>query len=174
MFGLKKIDFNSFVGIGLFCVVAFAVFFVDSATKRIAIEHVGFGKSLHILPFLDFTSVWNVGVSFGMMGSVGSYFLVAIASIIVMCLLWFAISSNNIYTGLCLAFVVGGALGNIRDRTLYGAVYDFIDFHMWQYHFPVFNFADMAITLGLFIYMILSEPIVSVLKIKLGVVCDEC
>ncbi|MDP1670801.1 MAG: signal peptidase II [Alphaproteobacteria bacterium] len=114
-------------------------------------------QNIPILPFLDLTMVWNRGVSFGMLQTDSGYgraaligFTLAI-SIAVLVWLW---RNHDILNATALGGILGGALGNIYDRLVYGAVADFFDFHVLGYHWYVFNVADAGISVGVILLLI--------------------
>lgn len=105
--------------------------------------------SIEILPFFNIVMVWNEGVSFGMLGNLGPWPLIAVSfaiSAIFVVWMWRACAWQQL---LSSAMIVGGALGNIIDRLRFGAVADFLDFHAFGWHYPAFNLADSCITLGI-------------------------
>lgn len=112
---------------------------------------------LEVLPFLNFTMVWNKGISFGALrsddGGLGRWLLVAFAFGITAVLIYWAYKNTRpILTG-ALGLLIGGALGNAIDRVRFAAVVDFIDFS--KLYFPwVFNVADAAITVGVLLLML--------------------
>ena len=108
-------------------------------------------KPLVVLPFLNMVVVWNRGVSFGLFSHdwVGAPWVLsalAVAIVVLMCV-WLTRAQRRL-TALALGAIIGGAIGNVIDRARFGAVYDFIDFHYAGWHWPAFNLADSAITLG--------------------------
>lgn len=105
-----------------------------------------------VLPVLDFVLVWNRGVSFGM-GNTGSIWstvgFAAIAIIVAAVLLIWMSRTSKILLAIALGLIVGGAIGNLLDRLRFGAVTDFLYFHVPGFTwFPAFNVADSAITVG--------------------------
>ena len=95
--------------------------------------------------------VWNRGVSFGMFsdaGSAGPLILTCLAIAVVIGLIYWLRQAEGWGTLIGLGLVIGGALGNVIDRIRFGAVVDFLDFHIAQYHWPAFNVADAAICVG--------------------------
>lgn len=114
--------------------------------------------------FFDLVLVMNRGVSFGMLGGAPSW--VASALIVFAILLAVALGiwmwrAENMLLGLSLGLVVGGAIGNVIDRIRFGAVVDFLDFYVGNYHWPAFNVADSAITVGVILLILdslKSEP----------------
>jgi signal peptidase II len=114
-------------------------------------------QRIPVTGFFDLVLVYNRGVSFGMLGNAPSW---ASAALIVFALLLsLALSiwmwrADTLLLGTALGFVVGGAIGNVIDRFVHGAVVDFLDFHAAGYHWPAFNVADSAITIGVVILII--------------------
>ena len=108
-------------------------------------------EDIKLLPFLNIVFVRNTGVSFGMFsewGILGRYFF-SIFSIVVGCLLiLLAIFSDTKVFRTSLGLISSGALGNAIDRVYFGGVIDFIDFFIYNFHWPAFNFADIFITVG--------------------------
>ena len=110
-----------------------------------------------ILPFFNFVVVWNQGVSFGMLrnnAEYGPYLLIALSLIIAIGFLGWMFKTDNSVHRIGIACVIGGAIGNVIDRFRFGAVFDFLDFHLFGYHWPAFNIADSAIVIGVSILMI--------------------
>ena len=136
------------LGLGL----AAAVVVVDQISKWWIVEHVMQPpRSITVTPFFNLVMGWNRGVSFGMLNSdqaISAWMLSAFAlAIVVVLLVWMARDDRAICTA-ALGLVIGGALGNVVDRVRFGAVADFLDFHAFGYHWPAFNAADTAISLG--------------------------
>ncbi|MBI1327584.1 MAG: signal peptidase II [Alphaproteobacteria bacterium] len=108
------------------------------------------------LPFLDFVVVWNEGVSFGFLKTgheQQALILTIFTSLIALAFfigLFFTKRNVSFY---CFVLVIAGALGNIWDRVRFGAVYDFIDFHIGNWHYPAFNIADSAIVIAVAILL---------------------
>ncbi|MBT4770382.1 MAG: signal peptidase II [Rhodospirillaceae bacterium] len=110
-----------------------------------------------LLPFFNLVLVKNFGVSFGMFAGLGAIWpLVAIALVIMGGLTYWLRSVENRLLATGLGFVIGGAAGNVIDRFRYGAVIDFLDFHAAGWHWPAFNLADAAITVGAAIILLES------------------
>ena len=106
---------------------------------------------IEVTPFFNLRSVWNPGVSFGMLPAndeVGRYALIGFALLVVIILVVWLFRTNSRLLGTAIGLVIGGAIGNVVDRVFHGAVYDFLDFHAYGYHFYTFNIADTAISLG--------------------------
>jgi signal peptidase II len=112
---------------------------------------------LEILPFLDLVYAWNYGISFGLFKQYyqySNYALLISNSFIVIYLISLLLKSESKLALYGLIFIIGGALGNLIDRIIRGAVFDFIYFNYQEFGFPAFNLADSFITIGaaIFIY----------------------
>ena len=106
---------------------------------------------IRVAPFFNLVLGWNRGVSFGILNTdsaVAPWLLVLIASAIVVVLVVWLAKAESRFVAVALGFVMGGAAGNVIDRVRFGAVADFLDFHAFSYHWPAFNVADSAITVG--------------------------
>lgn len=106
-------------------------------------------SQVEILPFFNLTMVWNEGVSFGMFQGSGAFLLVGLSFLIVAALSFWLLRAESWTQTIGLALAIGGALGNIFDRLRFGAVADFFDFYIGQWHYPAFNIADCGIVLGI-------------------------
>jgi signal peptidase II len=112
-----------------------------------------------IAPFLNFILRWNPGVSFSFLSNhdiITPTVLLAFNSIVVLGLCIWMVRTKDFVTQMPMALVIGGALGNILDRILYGAVIDFIDFHINTWHFAVFNIGDSFISVGMFLLVLIT------------------
>lgn len=108
-------------------------------------------RVIEVLPFFDLRLAWNPGISFSMFNS-GEPTTIAILVTLQLCIvalmLWWLRQAETLWMKIGIGFIVGGAIGNIIDRLHYGMVVDFLDFFAAGYHFPTFNLADSAITVG--------------------------
>ena len=134
-------------------IIVLAVFFFDRVTKiyLINLQSTGTDVDFYILPFLNFFLVWNTGIGFGLISlESSSYYhvLTTIIGLINVVLIYLLFKVKNIYAYL-LALIIGGSLGNLLDRIYYSAVPDFIDVHIGNFHWFIFNVADIFITLGI-------------------------
>lgn len=144
--------------LGLFIAAAVVVF--DQATKLV-IVHVVMdpSRTIEVTPFFNIVLVWNRGISFGLL-SAGSawmpWLLSGVAIVIAGALLVWLTRVETRLTAAALGLVIGGAVGNVIDRVFYArqAVTDFLDFHVGGYHWPAFNVADSAITVGVGLLLI--------------------
>ncbi len=110
-------------------------------------------QNIEIFPFLNITFVRNTGISFGLFSDGGifnRYFFTALAMIIGTILFIIALFNPEKLIQISLLFISGGAIGNAIDRVYFGGVIDFIDFFIYNIHWPAFNFADIFITVGVF------------------------
>ena len=142
--------------------IIFSIFIIDRITKIYVISVNGKNsyEDLYSSKFLNINLIWNEGIAFGLFSFNQNNLynlLTLIISIIIIVILKMIINSYGIKKyGLIMIF--GGALGNLFDRIFYKAVPDFIDFHIGEFHWFVFNVADIFITIGVII-MILFESV---------------
>jgi len=155
--------------------ISFVVVIIDQITKMIAEGSLELlqngGESYPVIPHLNFTLAYNYGAAFSMLGS-GEvwqrWFLTVLALVVsIVILIWLAkLKSTEKWTAISLSLVLGGAIGNLIDRILYGRVIDFIDVYAnWDvfflsrwpdgfFHFATFNVADIAINIGAVILVV--------------------
>ena len=147
--------------------VAGATFVLDQASKMLLLYGLGLvhtpGSPLEVLPFFNLVMVWNPGISLGLFpaSSVeGTVFLATFQMIAVGVLGWWLWFVRKQTLAIGLGMVIGGALGNLIDRLVYGRVADFFQLHAFGYSFYVFNVADAAITFGVLglLYDALAKP----------------
>ncbi len=132
--------------------LAALVIALDQATKWwILLSVMQPPRMIEITPFFNLVLTWNRGVSFGLFntGSVAGPWILSGLAIAVVALLvvWLSRAGGWFVIG-ALGLIIGGALGNVIDRAVHRAVVDFLDFHWAGYHWPAFNVADSAITVG--------------------------
>ena len=114
-------------------------------------------NDIKLLSLLNIVFVRNTGISFGMLsdsGLLGKYFFSTFSLVVGIFLVVLAIFSEKRLLSISLSLVAAGAFGNAIDRIYFGGVIDFIDFFIYSYHWPAFNFADIFITLGVVILLI--------------------
>ena len=110
-----------------------------------------------ITDFCNLVLVYNKGISFSMLTNnnpMMKWVLSSIAILIVIFVIQIIQEEKKLINKIVLTFVISGAIGNVIDRLRFGAVVDFLDFHIIQYHWPAFNFADIFISCGIFIFII--------------------
>jgi len=112
--------------------------------------------SIPLLPFLNFTMVWNKGIAMGIpLGeALGKWGIVVLTCVISLWLVHLLRSSVRQLEAISYAILLGGAIGNLIDRFLHGAVVDFIHLHAGGYSFYVFNIADSALSIGVVLMLI--------------------
>ncbi len=134
-----------------FCLSA-AVIVLDYVTKVAVLASFAPGESRVVAPFFNLVLVFNKGAAFSFLANAQGWqtlFFAAIASVASVIISFLIVKHGNkslFCTGLAL--ILGGALGNLYDRVVYGHVVDFLDFHAAGWHWPAFNVADSAITVG--------------------------
>ena len=128
------------------------VILIDQLTKVIALDTLTEGMSKPVLSFMNWVLVYNPGAAFSFLATGGGWqkwFFIAIGIIAALIItLLIKRHSHQTTFAFSLSMIMGGAIGNVIDRFRYGAVVDFIDVYYQQYHWPAFNIADSAITLG--------------------------
>ena len=151
---------TSFKQVQRWWALALLVFLFDWVTKQSIEANFRYGEELAILPFFDLTLRYNTGAAFSFLADAGGWqrwFFSTIAIVVVVAITWrlWRLGRSNKLESLSLTLFLGGAVGNLYDRLVYGHVVDFLQFH-WQstWYFPAFNLADSAITLGVIIMLI--------------------
>lgn len=131
-----------------------AVLLADQITKQLAEHYLHYGQAVEVLPFLNWTLLYNPGAAFSFLSDAGGWqrwFFLAISTIAsVVFFIWMLrLPAQESLMRYSLALIIAGAVGNLIDRALFGHVIDFISVH-WQseYFYPAFNVADSAITVG--------------------------
>ena len=144
---LKNIKIHYFIAIIL---IAIVVATIDIYTKRLVFNYINEASAIEINSFLNLVKVWNRGISFGMFNWAENSRLIftILQSFIALIILIWGLFNQQKKMITPLGLIVGGAFGNVIDRFLMGAVADFIDFHIYDYHWPAFNFADSAVFIG--------------------------
>ena len=147
---------------------ASAALILDQGTKLLVLYglglvHMGPGQSVPILPFFNLVMVWNAGISYGLFPAAGPEGIAILATFQLLAAgalaawLWFV---HRPVLAVSLGLLIGGALGNLVDRLVYGDVADFFHFYGFGYDWYVFNIADAAITFGVvgLLYDALLKP----------------
>ena len=141
-------------------IIILTLFFCDRLSKiyLINLQASGTDIDFYIFPFLNFYLIWNTGIGFGLASmetNIYYHILTALITFVNFGLIFFLFKTKGVYSYL-IAIILGGSLGNLFDRIYYYAVPDFIDLHLGNYHWFVFNVADIFITVGI-IGLILNE-----------------
>ena len=157
---LKKSKGNILKKENIFSLILIStIFLLDRYSKIIIIKDFS-DQKFFLNDFLNLDLIWNTGIGFGLLASNSSMFynfITFLIGAIILTLLYIVINSKNL-DKIIFSIIIGGALGNFYDRLVFKAVPDFIDFHIGDFHWFIFNFADVFITLGVF-FMILLEII---------------
>lgn len=138
--------------------VAAVVIVLDQLTKWWILERMMLPpRVIEVTPFFNLVLTWNRGVSFGMFNTdspLNAWLLPLVALVIIAMLVFWLIRADRLILGLALGAVIGGAVGNLIDRLRFGAVADFLDLHAFGYHWPAFNIADSAISIGVVVLIL--------------------
>ena len=145
---LKKENFIFF----LFIII---IFFVDRISKLKILSN--FNESVfYVNDFVNFDLIWNIGIGFGLLSTDSTllYNIVSILIGLVIITLFYIFISSNVFEKFIYSMIIGGALGNFYDRLVFKAVPDFIDLHYNNFHWFVFNVADIFISIGIIALLI--------------------
>ena len=144
-------------------IIILVIFFLDRISKLYVIhqDKLNFNSEIYLSKFLNIRLIWNEGIAFGLLSfdEKHLYNLVTILIFLVIVFIIFIASKSDNLRKYSLVLVIGGAIGNLFDRLIYNAVPDFIDFHVGNFHWFIFNVSDIFITIGV-ILMIVIEIII--------------
>ena len=145
-----KIDFKKNV---LSFVIILVIFLIDRLLKNYILEIALLNGTvdIYITQYLNFYLIWNKGIAFGLFSfnETFTYNLITLIIVVITIIILVMIIKNKGFKKYSLLLVFGGSLGNLYDRLYYSAVPDFIDFHINDFHWFVFNAADIFITIGI-------------------------
>ena len=132
---------------------------LDLATKLIAESLLTYAQPVYVLPVLDFTLLYNRGAAFSFLADHSGwqrwFFAIISIGVSAALIVWLKkLPRTSVWLPIALSLVLGGAIGNLYDRLVYGHVIDFISVHWQSSYFPAFNIADSAITVGAIMLMI--------------------
>jgi len=140
--------------------IIFSIFILDRLTKLyvIYLDKINSSSEIFSSKFLNIYLIWNEGIAFGLFSfdENNLYNFLTLIILIIIFVILYMIYKNSGFKKYSLLFIFGGALGNVFDRIIYRAVPDFIDFHIGNFHWFIFNVADIFITVGV-IFMIFLE-----------------
>ena len=140
--------------------LALLILIADQFTKVLILGYYKLGDATFVTSFFNIVRVHNAGAAFSFLANAGGwqrYLFTGIGIAAAIFIIWMLKSHNGQKLfAFALACILGGAIGNVIDRTLYGYVVDFLDFHYAGWHFPAFNIADSAISIGA-VCLILDE-----------------
>lgn len=135
--------------------IIFFTFFLDLITKNYAVNNLLLNHSVIINAFLNFTLAFNYGAAFSFLSDAGGWqrWFFVIFSIVVISFIAYILIKDKDSEYIAYSFIFGGALGNLYDRFLLGYVIDFIEFHYNNFYWPIFNIADIAISIGIILLL---------------------
>ena len=145
-------------GLLLWLGIAVIVVLLDQVSKITMSRLLVFGQSEMITPYFNLVMVYNQGAAFSFLANSGGWqrwFFSGLAFVVSLVIIWM-LHKNTTQRLFCwaLTLILGGAVGNLIDRVLYGHVIDFLDFHIGTLHWPAFNVADSAITVGAALFVL--------------------
>ena len=148
----SKSSFSQASSLWLWLGLALLVLLADQFTKILIIGSFALGDSTPVTSFFNLVRAHNSGAAFSFLAQAGGWqrwFFPGLGSAAALLMVWLLKKhAGQKLFGFAIACVLGGAVGNVMDRVLYGYVVDFLDFHYAGIHFPAFNLADSAISLG--------------------------
>jgi signal peptidase II len=144
-----------------YLLLSFLILVLDQASKFVVLVAFHPHEVVKVLPVLNLTLVFNEGAAFSFLSHAGGWqrwFFIGLTSAISLGLLvWLTrLKQGERFIGVALSMILGGALGNLLDRVRLGKVVDFLDFYWQGWHWPAFNLADSAITLGVVLMLYVS------------------
>ena len=134
--------------------IVFTIIALDQITKYLIVNSLSLYDSIEVFSFLHIVNVRNTGAAFGSFKSLDSSFFIIVAVAAIGFVVYLLMKRT--YNTFGLSLILGGAVGNLIDRVLYGQVVDFVDFSIGSYHWPAFNVADSALTVGIIIILVSS------------------
>ena len=134
--------------------ISVLVVLFDQLTKHLVRNFIDPFETIKVLPFLHLISIRNEGAAFGLFKGFGNVTFIIVSIAAIMFVIYLMLKSNEDKLGLSL--ILGGAIGNLIDRVISGSVTDFIDVFAGRLHWPAFNVADSALTIGLAVMIVRS------------------
>lgn len=147
----------------IWAIIVVLIIAADQVTKFAIVKNINMGETIEVIrDFFYITYIRNKGAAWSIFQN-GRYYFIALTIIASVIIIYFLLKSKNRIFSLSLSFILGGAIGNLIDRIAVGAVVDFLQFYFWSYMFPVFNVADIFITVGtiilaIYLIFIYKEP----------------
>ncbi len=158
----SKIKNNNFY---INLIIIFSIFILDRLTKLyvIYLDKINSSSEIFSSKFLNIYLIWNEGIAFGLFSfnEKNLYNFLTLFILIIVFVILYMTSKSSGFKKYSLLMILGGALGNVFDRIIYKAVPDFIDFHIGNFHWFIFNFADIFITIGVIFLIILEFTVIN-------------
>lgn len=137
----------------MWLLLSLIILILDQITKTWVSTHLSYNQPVNILPYFDLRLLYNKGAAWSILADQGGWqrwFLSALAIIVsIIIMVWLTrLDSKQRWLACALALILGGALGNVMDRIIFGYVVDFIDIYYQTWHWPAFNIADIGISIG--------------------------
>ena len=141
----KNFIINSFIILSIFSLDRFTKVYVISQNEK------NLSSELFVSEYLNIDLVWNEGIAFGLLSFNQSYFynILTILIVVIIIIIFFMLLKSDGFRKYSFLMIFGGALGNLYDRIFFKAVPDFVDFHIGNFHWFIFNVADIFISLGI-------------------------
>ena len=144
-----------------FYLISLVIVLLDQLAKLVVVRSMRLGQNIPIVPgFFDLTFVLNPGAAFSLFATLPEwirnpfFILISAAAAVLIVAYRSRYLRENRLASVSLALILGGAIGNLIDRLRYGVVVDFLDAHIYQYHWPIFNVADSSISVGVALLLI--------------------
>ena len=128
----------------------------DQIVKWLVQQSMAYGESVSVTPFFSWVHVWNTGAAFSLFANAGGwqrYFLIGIAVVVSILLIKLVLENRHKGEAIAYSLILGGAMGNLVDRIFRGYVVDSFDVYWRAWHWPAFNVADIAIVLGVLLFV---------------------
>jgi len=137
-------------------ITASTVTLLDYITKRAVVKHIDLSETIPVLPFLRIVHIENKGAAFGIFSTIGNSAFIIVSIVAILLIVIYLFSLKRPIAVFSLSLILGGAIGNLTDRVMIGRVIDFIDVFVGEWHWPAFNMADSALTVGIVLFLISS------------------
>ena len=136
--------------------VTISVVLSDYLTKKVIEAYIQPYEVVNVLPFLRIVNVKNTGAAFGLFSNLSNKFFIAISIVAIIVIILYILRTMDKLEIFSLSLILGGAMGNLIDRITISQVIDFIDFFIGERHWPAFNVADSALTIGIFLLLFVN------------------
>ena len=158
MINLKEIQNKIVTKNNVYClIIILIIFFLDRYTKMLILNNLS-ENTYYLNDYINLDLIWNIGIGFGFLSTTSSiiYNLITVLILSIIVFLFISMIKAEYLDKIIYSTIIGGALGNFYDRVIFMAVPDFIDLHYNNFHWFVFNVADIFISLGIIVFIIRS------------------